>query len=103
MIIRIVLFQSLFADFNYIIQFIKIQLQKQKLYVQDCHSNTQETDGAVTLTFDVLNPDSDVTAVKKVTAVFHIAENLSSDILLGCDVLRILGCKIDMTPEKINV
>ena len=84
-------------------QNINLQLQDRKVYVQDCHSNVKETNGAITLTFDVLTPNTQQTEISSITAVFHITDNLSSDVLLGCDVLRILGCNIDMKPEKIKV
>ena len=87
----------------HLIQFINLKLQEQRLYVQDCHSNIKETNGAVTITFDVLSPHSGQQELKNITAIFHIADSLSSDVLFGCDILRILGCKIDMNMEQTKV
>ena len=84
-----------------IIKFIKLNLHNQKLYVQDCHSNVQQTHGNVTITFDVIAAEQDRVEVKQATAMFHIVDNLSSSFLLGCDILRLLGCQIDMKEDAI--
>ena len=86
----------------HITQFINLKLQNQKLFVQDCHSNVQQTHGNVTITFDVLSANGGGTQVKQATAMFHIADNLSSSFLLGCDILRLLGCKIDMEKDTVS-
>ena len=86
----------------HITQFIKLKLQNHKVFVQDCHSNIQQTHGNVTITFDVLSASKEETEVKQATAMFHIADNLSSSFLLGCDILRLLGCHIDMETDTVS-
>ena len=84
-------------------KYLKLPFQNHKIAVQDCHSNVKETAGAVTLIFDIINPNSDVIEVKQVKAVFHVVETLSSDVLLGIDILRMIGCNIDMSSEVPEV
>ena len=73
------------------------------MFVKDCHSNIKETKGAVTLVFDIINPDTNITEVKGVKALFHVVETLSSEVLLGIDTLRMLGCSIDMKLNKTYI
>ena len=85
---------------DHLATYLNLPRQNHKTFVKDCHSNIKETGGAVTLVFDVINPDSGETEVTGVKALFHVVETLSSDVLLGIDTLRMLGCKIDMRLEK---
>ena len=85
----------------YLVQHVELILQQSSLFVQDCHSNVKVTDGAITITFDIKKSDISPKEVKKARAVFHISEDLSSDLLFGCDVLYTLGAKIDFVEQKI--
>ena len=86
----------------YLLQEIQLTLQESNLFVQDCHSNVNVTDGCVTVTFNIKKSKINSTEVHNARAVFHITENLSSDFLFGCDVLKTLGCKIDFVEEKVT-
>ena len=74
-----------------------IQVQKSSVYVQDCHSHIQTTDGATKITFTIPSH-----GVKASQAILHITKNLSSDFLFGCDTLAMLGCTIDFHNKKIH-
>ena len=87
---------------DHLIKFKELNFHQLQLQVQDCHSNVRCTEGAVTITFDILPSATNTTAPKQVKAVFHITPNLSSDFLFGCDVLSILGCSIDFVSHQVK-
>lgn len=74
-----------------------IQIHQSTVFVQDCHSHIQTTDGATKITFTI--PSHGVNASE---TVLHITKNLSSDFLFGCDTLAMLGCTIDFHNRRIH-
>ena len=80
-------------------QLIKAGLAKtvdSKVYIQDCHSNVQSTAGAILIPISI--PDHNISGI---TIKLHITDNLSSEILLGCDSLAALGALIDFRTKEV--
>ena len=74
-----------------------VTVEDSHVYIKDCHSHVQTTKGALTVPFNITSHD-----IKGARAHLHITENLSSDILLGCDSLANLGCIIDFDNKEVT-
>ena len=61
------------------------------VYITDCHSNTNQSEGHSDIKFDIIKSTTNKTTLLNCYFNFHVMKELSSDMLLGIDFLYKFG------------